>query len=343
MVRNYMTRAGLGAMALAASFALTSATTPAQSAMDFFKGKKISVMVPFGPGGGYDTYARLMAPYFSKYLDATFVVQNKPGAGGLLGLGQIYTANADGTELIFFQGTGAAAAQIVGTKNVRYDLLKMSHIATVAYSPWVVLVQPKSPFNTVADLKSSKNQIIWAGTGPMASGSTGARFLCTALELNCRVVLGYKGSKSSVLALARKEVDAYYVSDSSADKYVAGGSAKALMTTTKSKSRFFPKLNSIYKVANLSAKDKWLVEYHNKLEALGRLLSGPPGIPADRLEVLRKMAKDILTDPKFVAAAEKKRRYILYSNAADTMAALKGVLEISADEKNRVLPLLQGK
>ncbi len=342
MLKKFAHRIGLAGVI--GALGLTIGLAPqAQAAKDLFKGKKISIMVPFGPGGGYDTYARIMAPFFAKYLDATVIVQNKPGAGGLLGLGQVYKAKADGSQLIFFQGTGAAAAQIIGHKNVRYDLLKMSHIATVAYSPWLILVQPKSPFNTIADMQAAKKPIIWAGSGPTASGATGSRFLCTALKLKCRVVLGYKGSKSSVLALARKEVDAYYVSDSSADKYVSGGSAKAVINTSRTKSRFFPKHKSIYDVVKLPANAKWLIEYHNKLEKLGRLLSGPPGMPADRLALLRKMAKDILNDKEFVATAEKRRRYILYSNAADTVAALKGVLKISASEKRRVLKLIQGK
>ncbi|MGE3245467.1 MAG: Bug family tripartite tricarboxylate transporter substrate binding protein [Beijerinckiaceae bacterium] len=331
------------ALAACSLFALSAIGAQAETAQEFFKGKTIKILVPYGAGGGYDIYARMLAPYFGKYLAATVIVQNKVGASGMLGMNQVYTASPDGTELVFYQGTSAAAAQISGDKAVRFDLMKMSHIATVAYSPWVLLVQPKSPVNSIDDLKKFGRPITFGGNGPMSADSTGSRVACMALKLDCKLIVAYKGSREVSLALTRGELDAYYVSDSSAFRYVRSGAAKALAVFGPVKSIFLPEVKTIFELTSLDAEGRWVVEYNNKLEALGRLLSGPPGIPADRLALLQKMAKEVLTDPKFLDAAKEGKREIFYADPQSTIKAIKGALEVSPEQKKTVLKLIQGR
>lgn len=333
-------------VAAALAFAVTafgvSHEAQAQDAKAFFKGKTVKILVPYGAGGGYDIYARMLAPHFAKYLDATFIVQNKTGASGMLGLNQVYSGKPDGTELIFYQGTSAAAAQISGDKAMRFDLTKMSHIATVAYSPWVLLVQPKSPVKTIDDLKKFGRPVTFGGNGPMSADSTGSRVVCMSLKLDCKLIVAYKGSREVSLALTRGELDAYYVSDSSAFRYVKAKAARPLAVYGPVKSVFFPDLKPIHELTPLDDQAKWIIDYNTKLEALGRLLSGPPGIPEDRLALLRQMARDVLTDPKFLEAAKEGKREILYADAAATMRAIKGVLEVTPEQKKTVLRMIRG-
>lgn len=340
-IRSGFTTAAIiaGACAMAAS----ATTVQAAGAKDFYKGKTVRILVPYGAGGGYDTYARIMAPHFAKYLNATVIVQNKPGAGGLIGLNQVYAGKKDGTELVFFQGTSAAATQIVGAKNARFDLLKMGLIATVAWSPWLLLVEPKSKVKTIDDLKNFGKVISFGGNGVMSADTTGGRLVCMSLRLKCKAIVGYKGSRAASLALTRGEIDAYYVSDSSAYKYVKAKAAKPVVIFGPTKSIFFPDVKSIFDVAKVDERGKWLIAYHNNLESIGRILAGPPGIPADRLALLRKMAEDVLTDPKFVAEAKSKKRDILFSDAAKTEKAVKAVLSISPERKKLATTLITGK
>src|ERR671939_487380 len=84
-------------MILAASLGLVISPAAAQETEEsFFKGKTVKIVVGYGPGGGYDVYARMIAPYIGKALGATVIVENQPGAGGLTALNRLYTASPDG-------------------------------------------------------------------------------------------------------------------------------------------------------------------------------------------------------------------------------------------------------
>src|ERR1700759_1687468 len=86
---------------------------------DFYKGKSVRILVGYGPGGGYDVWARLIAPYLAKYLGSNVVVENEPGAGGLAALSRLYHAPPDGLLIMIVNGPSAALQQLVEPDVVR--------------------------------------------------------------------------------------------------------------------------------------------------------------------------------------------------------------------------------
>ncbi|MCC2095638.1 MAG: tripartite tricarboxylate transporter substrate binding protein [Hyphomicrobiales bacterium] len=342
MLKTFIRGVALAACA-GGTIALASAPANAEDAKAFYKGKKVTIIVPYGAGGGYDTYARIMAPHFARKLDATVIVQNKPGGGGMIGVNYVANGEKDGTLLVFFQGTSIAASQLIGVKNVRYDLLKMQHIATVAWSPWLLLARNDAPFNSIADMKKLSKPITFGGNGPSSADTSGGRAACMALELKCKHVVGYRGSRAASLALSRGEIDAYYVSDSSAFKYVKAKAAKPIAVMSHTRSIFFPKVKRVFEQAKVNERGQWIIGFHNRLEKIGRILSAPEGTPADRVALLRKVAREILTDPKFVAEAKEKKRDILFSSGKDTEQNVKEILSINPDRKKLASQIIQGK
>ncbi len=131
MLKSARRGAVVATLAVGGIFLTCTGGVQAEDAKTFFKGKTVTITVPYGAGGGYDTYARIMAPHFSRYLDATVIVQNKPGGGGMIGVNQVYAGAKDGTDLVFFQGTSIAANQLIGVNNVRYDLLKRAGLGNL--------------------------------------------------------------------------------------------------------------------------------------------------------------------------------------------------------------------
>jgi tripartite-type tricarboxylate transporter receptor subunit TctC len=215
MRRTGFARLIVGAMMLAAS----AAAAQAEDAAAFYKGKTLRFVVGLGVGGGFDAYARMIAPYLAKELDATVIVENQPGAGGLLALNQIYAAQPDGLRLMIVNGTPAALGQLLGQENIRYDLTKVEHLGVISAYPWVWLVGPKTELKSVADTMKPGVKVRWGGTGPSAGPADGALVTCEALRIDCSVILGYKSSGDIALAMERGEVDALYVSDSSAANF----------------------------------------------------------------------------------------------------------------------------
>jgi tripartite-type tricarboxylate transporter receptor subunit TctC len=335
---------GLAIASLTAMYCAASPMTRA-SAQDpeaaFFKGKTVKLVVPFGTGGGYDTYARMLAPHLAKRLDATVIVENQPGAGGLTALGRLTTSDPDGLTMMIVNGTGAAFAQITGQSGVRFDLGKFGHLGTVSASPWIWLVTPKSPVNKPQDAMKPDVKLSWAAGGPMDGLSDGAAFTCEALKLDCKVVLGYKGSSDAALAVARGEMDAIYVSDTSANNYVKAGSARAVATMGREKSRFFKDTPTIFEAVKLDADQQWLFDFRSTVENLGRILVVPPGMEKSRLAYLQGVVKKTLTDPEVVEEGEKSKRYIDFVEAdATRKGVLRVVTELTPEQSKRVKKIL---
>src|SRR4029078_4187497 len=103
------------AVCVVATLCLVGASPPAsaQSAADFYKGKTVQIIVGFGVGGGYDVYARMLAPYLREVLQTTVIVENQPGAGGMSALNRLYQAPPDGLQMMLVSGLASTMAQLV--------------------------------------------------------------------------------------------------------------------------------------------------------------------------------------------------------------------------------------
>lgn len=336
MIRNVVKAAG-GLAAVA--FMLVP---PAASADDaYYKGKTIRIVVGFGVGGGYDAYSRMLAPEFAKRLGATVVVENQPGAGGLSSLNRFARAPGDGLQMTLVNGTSAAVSQLIGDKALRFDLTELKQLGITDYSPWLLLVQPKSPHKTLQDLMNRKEPLQFGASGRLDALGVGALFACHTIKLNCKVVAGYKGSAQVSLALAQGEMDALYVSHTSAYNYVKAGSAKPIVTWNRERSDLFPDLPAVTEVLKLTDEQLWWVDTRNTIEGLGRMLVAPPSTPKAQVDTLRAAAKEILTDKAFIAAAEKKKRPIKFIEAPKVEQMLRTLLtEISPQQKEAIKKLL---
>jgi tripartite-type tricarboxylate transporter receptor subunit TctC len=340
MIRRCSALAALGLLAFAA-LSITATSGRAQDEAAFFKGKTIKFIVTFGAGGGYDIYARQLAPHFAKKFGATVVVENQPGAGGLSALATFATTTPDGLTMMIINGTGAAAAQLAGQSGVRFDLGEFGYLGTVSASPWIWLVPKDSPIKTAADALAAKKQITWGAGGPMDGLSDGAAFACAALKLDCKVILGYKGSKDVALALMRNEIESLYVSDTSAFEYSSGNELRVVAVVGRKKSRFFPKLPTIFEATKVDAEGAWLLDFHGALEDLGRILVVPPKMTAARLAYMQRAVREVLTDKEVVDEGEKRQRYIDFEDANTTRdRVLKVIQNLNAEQKKRVVDLL---
>jgi len=309
----------------------------AQDAAAVFKGKTIKFLVGFGTGGGYDAYARMLAPHLSKALDASVVVQNQPGAGGLVALNSLYSASGDPLQLMIVNGTAAGLSQLIDDPNVRYDLTKVGTLGIVASSPWIWVAAPESSMKTPADFMKPGAKSTWGAGGQIDGLADGAAITCMALKMDCKIVRGYQGSAQAALALARGEIDALYVSDTSANNYVSSGGAKAVLTLSTDKSRFFPNLPTVFESLKLTADQKWWFEFRETLDDLGRILVTAPNLPKDQLAFLQATVKKVLNDPEVVAEGEKTKRYIAYQDPATTSKMIANVLtSITPDQKKQV-------
>src|SRR3954466_3834078 len=321
--------------------AITSSASAQDAEKAFFAGKTVRIVVGSAVGGGYDVYSRLIAPYLSRVLGATVIVENQPGAGGLISLNRLYTNAPDGLTMSFANGTAAAFAQITEQQGARFDLAKFDFLATVGAPPGLWLVGPNSPIKTVKDAVNAKMKWRWAASGPADGLGNGAAFTCEALKLDCQIVPGYGGSAQAGLAVTRGEMDALYVPESSANNFVKAKQNRALATMSRKKSRWFLDHPTIFEAARMDSDQTWVMDFLANVEKLGRILIAAPGIPPARLAYLQDAVKQTLHDPQLIADGEKVERIIEYLDPVSThQNAVAAVGSVTPEQKARVLKIL---
>ena len=308
----------------------------------FFQDKTIRLVVGYSPGGGYDVYARMIAPYLKKYIGASLVVENKPGAGGITALNGVYVAPPDGLQIMLVKGNAATMAQLTGQAGVRYDLRKIAFLGGTGAAADVVVVGVNSPIKTVKDLMETKELTRWAATGPMDGLSDGASLICESFSIKCKVILGYRTTNDVALALARGEADAMLANDSSAKNYVDAKSVRAIATMSSARSRYFPDLPTVFEIAGLTAKQRFWFDFRTNVDVFGRVLVGPAGMSAERVAFLQDGVRKALTDPELVAEGARTNRYVDYQDAKSIQELSLKILDgISGEDKQRILQVVQ--
>ncbi len=329
---------------LASAIGVAAMVAPAsaqEAEKAFYAGKTVRMIVGSGTGGGYDIFSRMIAPYLAKTLGTNVIVENQPGAGGLIALNRLYTATPDGLAISLSNGTSASFALLTGDQAARFDLAKFSYLATVGAPPGLWLVGPKSPIREVRQAVAAKMRWRWASSGATSGLGIGAAFTCEALKLDCHVVQGYKGSADAGLAVTRGEMDALYVPESSANNFVRSGQNWALATMSRTKSRFFHDRPTIFEAAKMDADQTWVMDFLANVEKLGRILVAPPGIPPARLAYLQEAVRITLANPQLIADGEKAERIIEYLDPKSTLAnAQAAVSSVAPAQKERVLKIL---
>jgi tripartite-type tricarboxylate transporter receptor subunit TctC len=331
-------------LSLAVAWSLSASPGQAQDAeRAFYAGKTVRMIVGSGTGGGYDIFSRMIAPYLSKVLGTTVIVENQPGAGGLIALNRLYVAPPDGLQISLSNGTGAAFAQLTEQSGVRYDLTKFTYLATVGAPPGLWLVGPDSPIKEVQQAVDARMKWRWASSGGMSGLGIGAAFTCEALKLDCHVVQGYKGSADAGLAVTRGEMDALYVPESSANNFVKAKQNWALATISRTRSRFFQDRPTIFEAARMDPDRIWVMDFLANVEKLGRILIAPPGLPPARLAFLEEAIKQTLHNPQLIADGERAERIIEYLDPVSTQQNAAAVVgSVTTDQKAHVLRILAG-
>jgi tripartite-type tricarboxylate transporter receptor subunit TctC len=339
MLRRH--RTALAIIGLAAL--ILHAPAQAQDAGAFLKGQTVRFIVGYSPGGGYDSYARMLAPHFEKRTGATVIVDNRPGGGGLTALNQLVRSKPDGLSMQMLNGEAALISQLTKQAGVSYDMTKVSLFARVAEEPHLMLVNPSLP-GSLKEIIASGRKLKFSAVSRLDNLGDYAAVLCEALAMNCQIITGYKGSKEAGLAVMNGEVDSLTTSESSAIDYAQGGRTKLVATIAFKRSRLNPEIATVYEMFQLSPEQKWWLDFRLGIKAFGRVVVGQPDLPADKLQYMQAVWRQILTDPEVLAEGEKTQRPLDYG-APDTLGkTLREVLEtLPADKLKDVNEVLLKK
>ncbi|HWP35479.1 MAG TPA: tripartite tricarboxylate transporter substrate-binding protein [Thermodesulfobacteriota bacterium] len=277
----------------------------AAAAAPFYEGKTLTIVVGYDPGGGYDRTARIVARHLPKHLPGSpaVVVQNMPGAASIIAANHLYnTAKPDGLTIGTFS-RNLPLAQLVKAEGVRFDVMKFAWIGSVASDPTVLVVRADLPVTRVEELRTVRQPLTVAATGPGANSYDFPLLLKEYLGANLHVVSGYKSLADLALALERKEADAVAGSYSSLRALVDRGVARPLVRARVTA----PAIEALPVDEALAPTPlaRAVMALRSIPEVIGRPFVAPPGTPADRLEILREAFAKVTRDPE--AAAEAQR------------------------------------
>lgn len=297
-----------------------SVTQETDQDLAFYDGKTVNIVVPHGAGGGYDIYARSMAPYLQKYLPgSTVLVDNRTGAGGLIGRNAIYTAKPDGLTLGFTSITGTLLAEWSGGEGVNYKTHDFSWIARVYYEPHILVVSKQSKYKSI-------NEIIAAGKLTVGFSGVGSDDYYMAiiagetLGFNVEPVTGYSGSNEANLGAVRGETEAVQTTYSSIRASIEAGDVIPVLVFANERMTELPEVPTVFE----KVQDEDISALVSLFE-LDRVLFAPPNVPEGRLNVLREAYEKVVNDPEYQSVCTKTERPIKFLSGEDTSKLLDNI------------------
>jgi tripartite-type tricarboxylate transporter receptor subunit TctC len=295
---------------------------------DFYKGKTVTIVVRSNPGGGYDTYGRLIANHIGKHIPGNpdVIVQNMPGAGGIVAANYLDSqADQDGTVLAIFD-RGAAFTQRVGKEGVAYDVSKWNLLGSATGEAYAYVAAKDAPFNSLSELKALSDNQKFSATGPGSDSYTYTELLQNA-GMPVKLISGYVGTQEKLLAIIRGEVQGTAGSFGSIAEQAEAEGLKVIGLLGNVPSR--PELQQLANFMPDSQMPTMAVAVAPL--AAGRPFATTPNVPADRVKILQDAFAAALKDPELIAEAEKAGRPLDYMGPKDLADLYANILAASDD------------
>jgi tripartite-type tricarboxylate transporter receptor subunit TctC len=279
----------------------------AQSLAEFYKGKTISLLVGFGPGGEDDLWARTVSRHLTNHIpgNPNIVPVHMPGSGGLLVANRLYnTAVKDGTTIGMIN-RGIPFEPLLGGQGTQFDALRINYIGSPGRDTTVCAARKDAAVQTLQDLYDSELAV--GGTGSGADTAIYPEFLSALLGMKFKLVKGYQGSHEIQLAMERNEVQGICLAYDSLSR---GNLARTNQINVLLQAALTPDprikdaplvLDSVH-----SADERKALELFFARAAIGRPFVAPPDVPADRIATLRQAFEAMLRDPGFLDDAKKQ-------------------------------------
>ncbi len=309
------------ARVVAATFALVLAAPAAHAdaVADFYKNKQINLIVGYGPGGGYDIYARLLARHFSRFIpgNPNVIVQNMPGAGSLRAVNYLYNiAPKDGTAIALFSRNMPLIGLLGGNSNVQFNPRKLTWLGSTSSfvnDAYILIVRKDAPVKSIDEARRQDfPPLVLGGTAEGATGNDVPIILRDTIGLHVKQVVGYPDSPAIFLAIERGEVHGRTV-DLSSVKSVKpewlkpdGGFRVLVQFARATRHPDFPDVPTARELAKNEGA-RALIDLTELPYTLSRPFAAPPDVPLPRANALQRAFLEVHADPQYLADAARLR------------------------------------
>ena len=296
---------------LAASLAFAGFCGGAAQAQSYYEGKTLRMVVGLAPGGGFDTYARVIGRHLGKHIPGkpTVIVDNMPGAGSILMTNHLYkVAKPDGLTVGHFNGA-IILGQILGQQGIEFDARRFEYLGAAVKEDVVCGLTRASGITSVDSWRAAKTPVKLGGVAPGATPDNAARILKAALGLPIQVVSGYKGTSVIRLAAESGELAGGCWSwESMRATWRKGLETGDVIPIVQIVPKAFPDIPNVPLAINLAKTEdarRLILAGVQNSSAFARPFALAPGTPKDRVQILHKAFHAVLKDPAFLAEAEK--------------------------------------
>jgi tripartite-type tricarboxylate transporter receptor subunit TctC len=309
------------------------ASTSAQSqdgVADFYRGRIVSIVIGFPPGGSYDIYSRLAATHMGKYIPGQpkFIVQNKPGNIGVLR--SFYeTAPDDGSTVGMFPET-IAIVQLTQPQIGKWKVEDLSYIGSFANVNAALLVRKGAPATTLEEMRTTS--ITVGCNSPLGVSYINPAIMNKFGGLQLKIVCGYPGTASLPIALARGEIDMVsgaWVGWRNRSE-VINGDVKPIVQSGLARHKDLPDVPLMQEVISDPAGKK-VAEFMSAGSAVGRALMMPGKVPVARIAALRNAFDQLVKDPDFLRQAAEMGVELDPKPGLETQAISDSILATSPD------------
>lgn len=328
---------GLNFKALAGALAISAAVAAPALADGPYEGEVVTIIVPHGPSGPMNQYARMIAPYLAKHLGASDVrVDNQPGAGTLKGTNKLRYSDPDGLTVAFTSVATPVLAQLADSPGVQFDAGEFVYLGRVAYDPRFLYVAENSDIESIEDLMKLDRPFVYPAQGTDEDFYTMA-MLSKALGFDIKINTGYDGIADSTLALVKGEADGFMASWPSARAAVENGDLKPILALREERDPERPDVPTIFEVVQDPAKQE-MAHRILDIQSLFRTFFGPPGMDPERVAAMRAALAATIADPELVAQSEQMQLPVTFADGetmqkrvADVMASSQTLKPVMAE------------
>lgn len=282
----------------------------AQAANDSCQGKSLTIVVGSPPGGGYDTFGRLVAQHLGQFLPGrcAVVVQNMPGAGSMKAANYLFQQGpSDGMTIGVIQ-SNLVLDQAFHSDNVKYDLRKFQWIGRITTTVETTVVWKPSPVNTIQDAKTHEITLAAATANGLTAGFP--RVMNAIVGTKFKIIPGYGGTAAIALAMERGEIQGGHMTGSALlgekHDWLTQNKVSVLVQYSQARDPRFPSVPAMVEFAQTPDQKK-ILSLFAVTSDIGNTLVAPPSVAKDRIATLRAAFESMVKDAGFRADMSKRK------------------------------------
>ena len=326
----------------------------ARAQSDFYKGKTITVIAGTTPGALYDQWARIISAHMGKHIpgNPSMIVQNMPGAGHMIAANYLYNkSKPDGLSIIGSIVPSLYFDQLIGRKEVQYDWSKFAWIGSPVQGESQMYMRADTPYKTIEDVRNAKEPPRCGAQGTSDSAYFLPKLFEEVIGTKFNLVQGYPGGPEIDLAVERGEIFCRaftieaFLSREPYHTWRKKGFVRNIIQTGKKRDAKLPDTPTVWELMDkykTPEAGRRLASVMLAAGALGRPMIGAPGIPADRVKMLRDAFNRTMQDKEFLAELEKRKFDLDPSSGEELEKIVKDALSQPPEIVGRMKKILGG-